>query len=109
MSQDCSGLLVQGFVDGEGCGYFALMPHGELRCEFAHRRIRDVRPTGSGSAVRISVEPLPEVREASLAILKAVNWHGVAMVEFRRQGTKPPVFMEVNGRFWHSLALACYA
>ena len=107
--QICSLMLVQEFVDGEGVGYFALMCHGELRAEFAHRRIRDVHPTGSGSAVRVSVEPDPEVRSASLAILKALRWHGAAMVEFRQARGGPAVFMEVNGRFWNSLPLACYA
>jgi predicted ATP-grasp superfamily ATP-dependent carboligase len=102
-------VLVQEFVKGEGTGYFALMCHGKLRAEFAHRRIRDVHPTGSGSALRISVEPDPQVRQASLAILQALNWHGVAMVEFRHDPGQAPVFMEVNGRFWNSLPLACYA
>ncbi len=105
----CSHVLVQEFVDGDGVGYFALMRHGELRAEFAHRRIRDVHPTGSGSAVRMSVDPDTEVREASLSLLKALGWHGVAMVEFRQVQGQPPVFMEVNGRFWNSLPLACYA
>jgi predicted ATP-grasp superfamily ATP-dependent carboligase len=109
MSPACSRILLQEFVDGEGTGYFALMHHGELRAEFAHRRIRDVHPTGSGSAVRISVEPDPQIRDASLAILRALNWHGVAMVEFRQVPGDPAVFMEVNGRFWNSLPLACYA
>jgi predicted ATP-grasp superfamily ATP-dependent carboligase len=109
ISQICSRVLVQEFVEGEGTGYFALMRQGELRAEFAHRRIRDVHPTGSGSAVRISVDPDPQVRRASLAILQALHWHGVAMVEFRQVPGGPPVFMEVNGRFWNSLPLACYA
>jgi predicted ATP-grasp superfamily ATP-dependent carboligase len=109
ISARSSALLVQEFVVGEGTGYFALMHHGELRSEFAHRRIRDVHPTGSGSAVRISVEPDPEIRKSSLNILSALRWHGVAMVEYRRQAGSPPVFMEVNGRFWNSLPLACYA
>jgi predicted ATP-grasp superfamily ATP-dependent carboligase len=104
-----SAVLVQEFVEGEGTGYFALMNHGELRAEFAHQRIRDVYPTGSGSAVRISVEPDPEIRRSSLAILSSLRWHGVAMVEYRRPPGSPAVFMEVNGRFWHSLPLACYA
>src|SRR4030081_887501 len=104
-----SAVLVQEFVQGEGTGYFALMNHGELRAEFAHQRIRDVYPTGSGSAVRISVEPDPEIRRSSLAILSALRWHGVAMVEYRKELGLPAVFMEVNGRFWHSLPLACYA
>jgi predicted ATP-grasp superfamily ATP-dependent carboligase len=109
VSSRASAVLVQEFAEGEGAGYFALMHHGELRAEFAHRRIRDVHPTGSGSAVRVSVEPDPQVRAASLAILSALKWHGVAMVEFRLPPGKPPVFLEVNGRFWNSLALACYA
>jgi predicted ATP-grasp superfamily ATP-dependent carboligase len=105
----CSTILIQEFVEGDGMGYFALMNHGELRAEFAHRRIRDVYPTGSGSAVRVSVAPDPAIRDASLAILRALRWHGVAMVEFRKKNAQPPVFMEVNGRFWHSLPLACFA
>ncbi len=109
ISRRSSAVLVQQYVEGEGTGYFALMHNGELRAEFAHRRIRDVHPTGSGSAVRVSIQPEPEIRRASLAILEALQWHGVAMVEFRRQPGKPPVFMEVNGRFWNSLPLACYA
>jgi predicted ATP-grasp superfamily ATP-dependent carboligase len=109
ISSRTSAVLVQDFVPGEGTGYFALFNQGQLRAEFAHRRIRDVRPTGSGSALRESVKPDPEVREAALAILSALRWHGVAMVEFRKSPGQPPVFMEVNGRFWHSLALACYA
>jgi len=67
MSRTCSRVLVQEFVDGEGTGYFALMHHGELRAEFAHRRIRDVHPTGSGSAVRVSVEPDPPNRSATIS------------------------------------------
>lgn len=109
LSRICSQMVAQEFVDGEGIGYFALMCHGELRAEFSHRRIRDVYPTGSGSAVRVSADPDPEVRKASLAILKALRWHGVAMVEFRQAPDAPPLFMEVNGRFWNSLPLACYA
>ena len=109
ISRRASGVLVQQYVEGEGTGYFALMDHGKLRAEFAHRRIRDVYPTGSGSAVRVSIQPEPEIRRAALSILEALQWHGVAMVEFRRQAGKPPVFMEVNGRFWNSLPLACYA
>jgi predicted ATP-grasp superfamily ATP-dependent carboligase len=109
LSRRSSSILVQEFVRGEGAGYFALLRNGELRAEFAHRRIRDVYPTGSGSAVRMSVKPEPQIREAALAMLRALNWHGVAMVEFRREPGKPPVFIEVNGRFWHSLALACHS
>ncbi|HEY0386072.1 MAG TPA: hypothetical protein VGC64_08665, partial [Pyrinomonadaceae bacterium] len=109
LSSRSSEILAQEFIEGTGGGYFALMRSGELRAEFAHRRLRDVRPTGSGSSVRISIEPAPEVRAASLAILRELQWHGVAMVEFRLREDGTPVFLEVNGRFWNSLALAVYA
>jgi predicted ATP-grasp superfamily ATP-dependent carboligase len=109
MRQSCSSVLVQEFVEGTGAGYFALMNRGQLRAEFAHRRIRDVYPTGSGSALRESVPPDPKIRDSSLAMLRALNWHGVAMIEFRLRNDGVPVFIEVNGRFWHSLPLACYA
>jgi predicted ATP-grasp superfamily ATP-dependent carboligase len=109
ISSRSSAVLIQEFVEGEGTGYFALMHHGELRAEFAHRRIRDVYPTGSGSAVRASVAVDPEIRRCSLAILSALRWHGAAMVEYRKKAGSPALFMEVNGRFWNSLPLACYA
>jgi predicted ATP-grasp superfamily ATP-dependent carboligase len=109
LEQRCRSALAQEFVEGAGVGYFALMRHGAVRAEFAHRRLRDVRPTGSGSALRISTAPDPAVRDRALAILTALEWHGVAMVEFRVRPDGTPVFLEVNGRFWNSLALAVYA
>jgi predicted ATP-grasp superfamily ATP-dependent carboligase len=104
-----ASILAQEFVEGAGAGHFALMDNGNVLAEFSHRRIRDVRPTGSGSAVRESVEPRPELREAALSILRELCWHGVAMVEFRIKPDGTPVFLEVNGRFWNSLPLAVYA
>jgi predicted ATP-grasp superfamily ATP-dependent carboligase len=109
LERRCSAMLVQEFVEGSGVGYFALMGAGEPRAEFTHRRIRDVRPTGSGSAVRVSVIPDARVREAGVAMLRALGWHGVAMVEFRVRPDGTPIFLEINGRFWNSLSLAVYA
>jgi predicted ATP-grasp superfamily ATP-dependent carboligase len=109
MSARCGSVLVQEFIEGRGVGYFALMRHGEVRAEFAHRRLRDVRPTGSGSSLRESTPADPRIRRAALSLLEALDWHGVAMVEFRQQDDGTPVFLEINGRFWNSLALAVYA
>jgi predicted ATP-grasp superfamily ATP-dependent carboligase len=109
LSLRCRSVLVQEFIPGRGAGYFALMHHGRLHAEFAHRRIRDVRPTGSGSSVRESTRPDARLRDASRRLLEALNWHGVAMVEFRVRPDGTPVFLELNGRFWNSLALAVNA
>lgn len=105
----CGAVIAQEWIDGQGGGYFALMNEGKLRAEFAHRRLRDVRPTGSGSALRESVAPDPRMRDGSVALLQALGWHGVAMIEFRVRADGTPVFLEINGRFWNSLALAVNA
>jgi predicted ATP-grasp superfamily ATP-dependent carboligase len=102
-------IVVQEFVAGTGAGYFALVKNGEPLVEFAHRRIRDVRPSGSGSAVRESVAMDAVIRDASRRLLAALRWQGVAMVEFRVRPDGRPVFLEVNGRFWNSLPLAIAA
>ncbi len=109
LRQRCDGVLVQEFVEGVGTGYFAILDHGAIRAEFAHRRLRDVRPTGSGSALRVSIPLEPRMTEGSRLLLSRLHWHGVAMVEFRLRPDGTPVFLEVNGRFWNSLALAIHA
>lgn len=109
IAQRAGRVLVQEFVDGAGSGYFALAARGRVRAEFAHRRIRDVRPTGSGSAVRESAPLDARLAGAGRQMLEALGWHGPAMVEFRVRRDGTPVFLEVNGRFWTSLALAIHA
>jgi predicted ATP-grasp superfamily ATP-dependent carboligase len=108
-SQRCSEVVAQEYVDGAGAGYFALMRYGELRADFAHMRIRDVYPTGSGSSLRISVRPDRRLPDAALSILRRLSWHGVAMVEFKLKPDGTPVFVEVNPLFWGSLALSFYS
>jgi len=100
--------LLQRFVPGDGLGiFFVLAPDGTVAAEFAHERLRDLRPTGSGSVLRRSVRVDPELREMALALLRRIGWWGVAMVEFRgdRSGGRR-FLMEINGRFWGSLQLA---
>ncbi|MBI4609217.1 MAG: ATP-grasp domain-containing protein [Candidatus Rokubacteria bacterium] len=102
--------LIQEFIPGEGYGVSVLYRRGRLKALFAHRRLRMIRPTGSGSSLRESIAPPPAMVDAARALLDALAWHGVAMVEFKldaRDGT--PKLMEVNGRFWNSVPLAVAA
>ena len=98
--------LVQGYVPGVGKGVFALCDHGRVVAWFAHERLREIRPTGSGSSLRRAIPLAPRLREPAERILGALRWHGPAMVEFRDDGIHPPRLMEINGRFWTSLELA---
>jgi predicted ATP-grasp superfamily ATP-dependent carboligase len=101
--------LVQAYVPGRGAGVFALCDRGRVLAWFAHERLRDVRPSGSGSSVRRSVPLSARLREPAERLLASMAWHGPAMVEFRDEDGQPPCLMEVNGRFWNSLQLAIEA
>jgi len=83
--------------------------HGRPVAWFAHERLRDIRPSGSGSSLRRSVAVDPRLRSRAERLLEAMQWHGPAMVEFRDDGVDPPWLMEVNGRFWGSLQLSIAA
>ncbi len=104
-----SSAIVQEFIAGVGVGFFALYRHGTLERTFAHRRLRDVHPTGSGSSYRESIAMTPELLKAGTALLDALRWHGAAMVEFKQRPDGRVVFIEVNGRLWNSLSLAVAA
>jgi predicted ATP-grasp superfamily ATP-dependent carboligase len=103
-------LLVQEFVAGDAVGVFALMDEGEARVVFAHRRLREANPTGGRASLAESIPPDERFAAPALRLLRAVQWTGVAMVEFKDpSAAREPVVMENNGRFWGSLPLAIAA
>lgn len=101
--------LIQGYVPGHGKGIFALCDHGRPVSWFAHERLRDVRPSGSGSSLRRSVALDSRLQGPAQRLLADLGWHGPAMLEFRDDGVHEPWLMEINGRFWGSLQLAVEA
>jgi predicted ATP-grasp superfamily ATP-dependent carboligase len=48
---------------------------------------------------------VPEALRSATALLTALGWTGVAMVEFKLPPGRPPVLMEVNPRLWGTLPL----
>jgi len=101
--------LLQAYVVGRGTGMSVMCDRGRVLALFAHERLREVRPSGSGSSLRRSVLPDPQLLAWVERLVAKLEWHGPAMVEFRHDGTRPPWLMEVNGRFWGSLQLAIAA
>ena len=86
------------------------MRRGEPLLLFQHRRIREYPISGGVSTCCESMPLDPKLRDWSVALLKAMNWDGVAMVEFRYdEASGRAVLLEVNGRFWGSLPLAVHA
>jgi predicted ATP-grasp superfamily ATP-dependent carboligase len=99
--------IVQEFVPGDGVAVSLLCEDGAPLMRFAHRRIRDVVPTGSGSALRESIAYPADLGAYAERLAADLAWTGPMMVEFRLdRHSGRSYLMEVNGRFWGSLQLA---
>ncbi|MEO8231844.1 MAG: ATP-grasp domain-containing protein, partial [Ignavibacteriota bacterium] len=74
--------IVQQYVSGCGYGVSVLFNNGELKALFTHKRIRERIVSGGPSTLRISTHQ-SELEDYAVCLLKSVNFHGVAMVEFK--------------------------
>ena len=103
-------VLLQEYVGGQGVGIELIADNGKIVYAFQHRRLHEVPLTGGGSSLRISEAVDPALLDASSQLMHALAWHGVAMVEFKRNPDSGRFsLMEINGRFWGSLPLAIAA
>jgi predicted ATP-grasp superfamily ATP-dependent carboligase len=101
-------VLVQEVFPGTGAGVETLCHKGEILCAFQHVRLHET--SGYGSTYRMSVPVDPELLAASANLLGALNYTGVAMVEFRLdRRSRDWVLIELNARFWGSLPLSVAA
>ena len=98
--------MIQAFIPGHGAGVFCMFKQGQPVRYFAHERLREKPPEGGVSVLSRSVAVDERLQKYAEQLLCAVNWHGVAMVEFRVTPEGEPYLMEVNTRFWGSLQLA---
>jgi predicted ATP-grasp superfamily ATP-dependent carboligase len=100
-------LLLQERIVGPGLGFFLLLWEQRRLAGFAHRRLLEKPPWGGVSVRCESVAAAPELLERGELLLARLGWHGVAMVECKRDlSTGRVCLMEINGRFWGSLQLA---
>ncbi len=100
-------ILIQERIHGPGIGLFACYDRGEPVAVFGHRRIREKPPSGGVSVLRQSYPVNETIQSRAHKLLRALNWHGVAMVEFKQDlRNNDYKLMEINGRFWGSLQLA---
>lgn len=104
-------IILQEFIPNGGeFGVYTLSNrNSELRALTVQRRIRSYPVSGGPSTLRETFKN--DISEEAVAyaatLLKAMDWFGVAMVEFRidaRNGI--PKLMEINPRFWGSLQLS---
>ena len=102
--------LLQEYCPGEGVGLGILMHRGTIVTAFQHRRVKELPSTGGVGVLAVSERPDPRLIEMSQRLLRALEWEGVAMVEFRHdRANDRAVLMEVNGRYWGSCSFAIRA
>lgn len=78
----------------------------KLVAHFAQKEIRHFPVEMGPSTVQQSVQ-LPELVQKCADLMSSIGWRGIAEFEFMYDVEKDRyVFMEINTRFWNSLALA---
>ena len=103
-------MLLQEYCEGVGVGVELLMYEGECIVAFQHRRLKEFPFTGGMAVTAISEAPDAVLVKHSLSLLRALQWDGVAMVEFRVNPVDGrAALMEVNGRYWGTLSLPVMA
>lgn len=98
-------MLLQEYCGGHGVGVEVLLHDGECVAVFQHRRLKELPYTGgfSVSAIAEALDPL--LVQRSLTLLRALQWEGLAMVEFKIDANGDAVLMEINGRYWGTISL----
>jgi predicted ATP-grasp superfamily ATP-dependent carboligase len=98
--------LLQERLTGQEFGVFGIWQDGQWIVKFAHKRLRSLDPNGGASCLRQSIELPTEMSSYAEKLMAELNWQGPAMVEFKLDKLDgSPKLMEINGRFWGSLAL----
>jgi len=97
-------------AEGEAWGVSMLYDRaGRQRAAFSHRRLRQYPNSGGPSTQRESMAH-NELYQHSQRLLSGLEWRGIAMVEWKMHPVSGrPMLMEINPRFWGSLALAIRA
>ncbi len=99
---------VQQRVEGHGEGFFALYQNGELKNFMMHQRLREYPSTGGSSSAAMSIFR-EDLYIQGKALLDSLNWHGPAMVEFKRSVEGQLHLIELNPKLWGSLDLSIAA
>ena len=97
--------MIQEYIPGSGCAFFAVYDNGKCGITFQHKRIREYPVTG-GSSVCAESYTNELVESYGRKLLDSLEWHGVAMVEFKLNKKSEPILMEINPKFWGSTDLA---
>lgn len=106
------GFVVQELIPGDGStqySYAGLWDHGREICGLTARRARQF-PAEFGTSPYVEAIPAPGVAEQARTLLKAVGYHGLVEVEFKRDLRDDRLkLLDVNTRIWAWIGLGAAA
>ena len=106
---DYDEILVQEHITGEVNQVCALFNRGEPRAALTQRCLV-MYPRAGGAGILSQTTWRPELIEQAVRLLRALNWHGPAQVEFIvDHATGKASMLEINGRFWATVELSVRA
>ncbi|WP_369130194.1 ATP-grasp domain-containing protein [Modestobacter roseus] len=98
--------VLQQPVEGELTALIGLFVDGELRGR-VHQRSPRLWPTPSGVSCRAETLPVdPGLTACATDLLTDLGWSGLVELQFLRDGDGVPHLIDLNGRFFGSMALA---
>lgn len=96
--------VVQQYLPGEGLGYSVLAQSGVIVNAICHRRVREY-PLSGGPSTCCQVIDGEFLRPYAEKLVKALNFTGPAMIEFKLDQDGQPRLLEINPRLWGTFPL----
>jgi predicted ATP-grasp superfamily ATP-dependent carboligase len=102
--------MVQEYIGGDPSTYGCAVLYQKGKCKriFMHKEVRSMPVTG-GAGVYLESFYDPLLKDYSIQLLDSLNWHGVALVEFKKNLLGKYFLMEINAKFWASVEVALRA
>jgi protein-tyrosine phosphatase len=97
--------LIQERIFGKGEAFCGIFSNGILINHSMHRRLRE-NPISGGPSTKAEIIFKQDLFNEGAKLLEYLNWHGVGMVEFKRNNNNDLFLMEINPKFWGSLDLS---
>jgi predicted ATP-grasp superfamily ATP-dependent carboligase len=73
-----------------------------------HKEIRSIPITGGSGSYLESIYD-SALKNNSIKLLDSLGWHGVALIEFKKNRSGNYYLMEINGKLWASIEVALKA
>jgi predicted ATP-grasp superfamily ATP-dependent carboligase len=106
-------ILIQEIVIGGGLeqfSYCAFVKNGKPHSVLSARRLRQRPYEFARAATYVETVDAPEIEELSERFLKAINYHGIVEIEFKRDARDGKYkLLDVNARAWgfHAIGRGC--